>query len=76
VKSALKGVVTPTESYDLTIIPISKDEGYFCLLIESHPLGMPLKATLDLVKKSSCEDNLRLFLKRIRSLNSISSSSN
>ena len=51
VKSALKGVVTPTESYDLTIIPISKDEGYFCLLIESHPLGMPLKATLDLVKK-------------------------
>jgi PKD repeat protein/plastocyanin len=40
-KSKIKGVVTPTEPYDLTIIPIYRvGEGYLCLLFESHPLGV------------------------------------
>jgi hypothetical protein len=53
-KSIIKGVVTPTEPYDLTIIPIYRlGEGYLCLLSESHPLGVVSKEVKDFIISTS-----------------------
>ena len=62
-KSAVKGVVTPTEPYDLTIIPIYRiGEGYLCLISESHPVGIVPKEALDFVIKEGVKTIFGFFL--------------
>jgi PKD repeat protein len=59
-KSMIRGVVTPAEPYDLTIISIYRaGEGYLCLIFESHPLGAINKVVKDFIMSISVKTLLK-----------------